>query len=373
MTEPTSLSDEIDFRAAERFDEAMDTIARGNDRLFARLLLLQWLAGIALAVLVSPLFWTTSSTFTPVQTAIIVGTMIVFPPFYLAVTRPGSRLTRHTIAAAQMSIGAMLVYLCGGRGETHFHIFGSLALLAFYRNWRVLVMASAVAAADHVILVLFWPRSLVGGGWHWFELGTWVSFVDIFLIRSCVLARREMKEVAERRAQLEMAREQGEQTVREQSAALRVANLIERMRQCGFVEEAATVALEMIRASFEARIAVYRTADPVDGTLRFAMGTGPGYDALDQSLSQTRPRLGEGLAGQAWQAGDLVIVHDLKRKGGMASSLPFKAEGTWSGAAFPIRRPWGRRSSRSDRRRASIRSRSSFRRLRSITSTTSVR
>ena len=54
-------------------------------------------------------------------------------------------------------------------------------------------------------------------------------------------ANREMREVAERRAQLETAREQVEQTVREQSAALKVATLVETMGQCVTVEEAATV------------------------------------------------------------------------------------------------------------------------------------
>ena len=34
------------------------------------------------------------------------------------------------IAAAQMLIGALLIHLTGGRIETHFHVFGSLAFLA---------------------------------------------------------------------------------------------------------------------------------------------------------------------------------------------------------------------------------------------------
>ena len=37
-----------------------------------------------------------------------------------------------------MLMSALLIHLTGGRIETHFHVFGSLAILAFYRDWRVL-------------------------------------------------------------------------------------------------------------------------------------------------------------------------------------------------------------------------------------------
>ena len=47
----------------------------------------------------------------------------------------------------QSLMSALLIHLSGGRIETHFHIFGSLAFLACYRDWRVLVAASAVVAA----------------------------------------------------------------------------------------------------------------------------------------------------------------------------------------------------------------------------------
>ena len=55
------------------------------------------------------------------------------------------------IAANQMLWSALLIHLSGGRIETHFHVFGSLAFLAFYRDWRVLLTATVVVAADHLI------------------------------------------------------------------------------------------------------------------------------------------------------------------------------------------------------------------------------
>ena len=57
---------------------------------------------------------------------------------------------------------ALLIHLTGGRIETHFHVFGSLAFLAFYRDWRVLIPATVVVAADHLLRGLYFPQSVYG-------------------------------------------------------------------------------------------------------------------------------------------------------------------------------------------------------------------
>ena len=58
-----------------------------------------------------------------------------------------AKVARHVIAIGQMLMSALLIHLTGGRIETHFHVFGSLAILAFYRDWRVLISASAAGTA----------------------------------------------------------------------------------------------------------------------------------------------------------------------------------------------------------------------------------
>ena len=63
-----------------------------------------------------------------------------------------------------MLMSALLIHLTGGRIETHFHVFGSLAILAFYRDWRVLISASAVVTVDHLLRGFFWPQSVYGVG-----------------------------------------------------------------------------------------------------------------------------------------------------------------------------------------------------------------
>ena len=56
--------------------------------------------------------------------------------------RPGWVGTRYVHRVMQMLWSAVLIHLTGGRIETHFHVFGSLAFLAFYKDWRMLVPAT---------------------------------------------------------------------------------------------------------------------------------------------------------------------------------------------------------------------------------------
>ena len=140
-------------RAEILYDEHRETIFRRTDRLFAFLLGMEWLGGIAVALVVSPRTWagTTSQIHLHLWAAVLLGGLIVAFPILLALKRPGSTLTRHTIAIAQMMFAGLLIHLTGGRIETHFIIFGSLAFLAFYRDWPVLISATAVVAIDHLL------------------------------------------------------------------------------------------------------------------------------------------------------------------------------------------------------------------------------
>src|SRR6185436_7235673 len=146
------------------------------------------------------------------------GSISLFPAL-LGVFRPGRTSTRVTIAVAQMLMGSLLIHLTGGRIETHFHVFGSLAFLAFYRDWRVLIPATIVVALDHLLRGIFWPQSvygvLVASQWRWLEHAAWVVFEDLFLIMACRRSMVEMKEIATRTAALEQEIRTREQTERE--------------------------------------------------------------------------------------------------------------------------------------------------------------
>ncbi len=213
-----------------------------TDRLFAGLLLFEWLAAIIAALWLSPRTWAgaSSAVHPHVSVALVLGAAIVSLPVLLALVRPGHALTRHVIGAAQMLMSAVLIHVTGGRIETHFHIFGSLAFLAFYRDWRILVTASAVTALDHVLRGVYLPQSVYGvaGGaqWRWAEHAGWVVFEDIFLIWSCRQSVAEMRDIARRQAEREtanahLAASQAELT--ESQAALQAAHdeLEERIRE----------------------------------------------------------------------------------------------------------------------------------------------
>src|SRR5437879_9062121 len=108
---------------------------------------------------------------------------------------------------AQMLTSALLIHLTGGRIETHFHVFGSLAFLAFYRDWRVLVSATVVVAADHFLRGTFLPWSVFGvaaqSPYRWIEHAAWVLFEDAFLIKACLKGTEELHQIARRQAALE--------------------------------------------------------------------------------------------------------------------------------------------------------------------------
>src|SRR5882672_616089 len=210
-------------RIVEIFNEHQQGICQRTDRMFAVLMALQWVAGVAAAYWISPLAWAggTSRVHLHVWAALLLGGAISSFPIFLAVVQPGRPSTRYTIAVAQMLTGALLIHLTGGRIETHFHVFGSLAFLAFYRDWRVLIPATVVVALDHMLRGYFWPQSvygvLVASQWRWIEHAAWVVFEDVFLVVSCLRSVAEMRQTAERTAALEQevrTRQQAENDAR---------------------------------------------------------------------------------------------------------------------------------------------------------------
>src|SRR5439155_24995684 len=168
-----------------------------------------------------------------VGAAWVVGGLMGGLPIVLARGRAGGALPRHTIAVAQMMFGAFLIHLTGGRIETHFIVFGSLAFLAFYRDWRVLISATVVVAVDHLLRGMLWPQSvygvLVASVWRTVEHVWWVVFEDVFLIAACRQGIAEMRGIAARRAELEATNAAIEQQVLARTSELRSSE--ERFRE----------------------------------------------------------------------------------------------------------------------------------------------
>jgi signal transduction histidine kinase/CheY-like chemotaxis protein/HPt (histidine-containing phosphotransfer) domain-containing protein len=197
-------------RAKELREHHYQKITVFVDRTFVALLGGQWLFSVVLALVLSPRSWegTTSSTHPHVWFALGLGGLLAVPPSVLAWLQPGKPITRFAMAIAQMAFGALFIHLTGGRIEAHFHIFGSLAFLAVYRDYRVLLLATAVVLLDHIGRGAFLPESIYGVAavqpLRWLEHAAWVVFEDVFLVVACIVGQRELSAISKRHARLEM-------------------------------------------------------------------------------------------------------------------------------------------------------------------------
>lgn len=236
-------------RAKAIFKEQLEQLRTSTDYLFAWLLLGQWAFAVALALWVSPLAWEglNNAIHLHVWIALILGGIIALPAALLGFFAKGKTSTRHVIAIAQTLFSALLIHLTGGRIETHFHVFGSLAFLAFYRDWKVLMTATTVVALDHLLRGLFYPESVFGGITNVYlrvlEHAAWVVFEDIFLVVGIERSLSEMRRLAQEQAQIE----QDEEVQRKLNEELRAsqAQLVQSEKMASLGQMVAGLAHEM--------------------------------------------------------------------------------------------------------------------------------
>ncbi len=264
IEDPPDLPEDIRRRKAELFRWHLHEVSARTDRMFAVLMILQWIGGIITALLISPRTWsgTESSVHIHVWAAILLGGVLSSFPLYCVARYPGQAVTRHVIAAAQMLWSALLIHLSGGRIETHFHVFGSLAFLAVYRDWKVLLTATVVVGIDHGMRGALWPQSVFGVLWasplRTLEHVWWVLFEDVFLFHSIRRSLQEMHDIADRRAHLESTNQIIEAQVRKRTAELEAqkAALVEATHRA----EAATQAKSDFLANMSHEIRTPMTA-----------------------------------------------------------------------------------------------------------------
>jgi hypothetical protein len=202
---------------AERIESLFQALRSARhvkaDRVFLFLMLAQWAFAIFLALYVSPYAWNGKvREFHPhLYAAIFMGGGISLFPVLLSILKPGWVVTRHVNVISQMLWSALFIHLTGGRIETHFHVFGSLAFVAFYCEWPLLVTATVVVAGDHLVRGVLFPESVYGitnpEWWRFLEHAAWVLFENVVLAWSCLNGLAEMRSMAERQSQVEALRE----------------------------------------------------------------------------------------------------------------------------------------------------------------------
>jgi signal transduction histidine kinase len=233
------------------FTDLLDDKHRRTDRLFLYLLIAQWLFSVILASVMSPFTYDgeLQSTHVHVKLAMIFGALINTAPIALIILRPGWWGTRQTVAVVQMLWSALLITISGGRVETHFHVFGSLAFLALYRDWKLILTATTVILVDHVVRGFLWPESVYGIAnpewWRTLEHGGWIAFEGLVLIFGCVQGTRELFAIAKRTAELEASNTDIERKIEERTHELGEA--AERYR--ALIENSETVPFEYEPAS----------------------------------------------------------------------------------------------------------------------------
>ncbi|MGH7717699.1 MAG: methyl-accepting chemotaxis protein [Gemmatimonadaceae bacterium] len=113
---------------------------RATDVFLARLLL----AHVVLAIALAPLRDTWGA-------AALVGGTATGLAWLAARFAPGRLVTRLVIAISFMAYSGLIIHQTGGMIEMHFHVFGALAFLLMYRDWRPPVVAAAAIAMHHAV------------------------------------------------------------------------------------------------------------------------------------------------------------------------------------------------------------------------------
>ncbi|MBI1346255.1 PAS domain S-box protein [bacterium] len=222
----------------ERLAEHFQSIYCRTDRMFAVLIFLQWLGGIVAALVISPRTWAgaESHVHPHLILAIVGGGVLASLPIAMALLQPGRRMTRYTIACSQVLFSSLLIHLSGGRIETHFHVFVSLAFLAAYRDPWVLAPATLIVALDHLIRGIWWPESVFGvstsSEWRWLEHAGWVVFEVVILLIVIRQSVSEMRLLARNSVELSVAlkkAEEGERLFREGFSQAAIGMAVKRL------------------------------------------------------------------------------------------------------------------------------------------------
>jgi PAS domain S-box-containing protein len=331
-------------RAAALFQQKLQGVYRDTDRLFAGLLVAQWVVAVACAVWVSPYAWAELATRNPlhVEVALVLVAALLGLPVYLAVAFPGRTLTRHLLAVGQMLLGALLIHLTRGGLEAHFHVFGSLALLAFYRDWRVVLTGSAVALTDHLVRGIWWPESVFGlassDGWRWLELPGWVAFEGVFLVWSCRHGISRLRARAEQQASLESVQAEVDGTVLRTEALQLLQSLTTAIAEAPDVPQALTMGLARVCEATRWEVGQAWLPDPENGRLCRAAWHSlvDGVEDFLRVSAAVSLAPGEGLPGQVWSSRQPVLIQDFAREGSCPRAPEATAARLHASVGMPI-------------------------------------
>jgi signal transduction histidine kinase len=149
--------------------------------------------------------------------------MLCLPAGLFTLAAPQSVWVRHWVGLTQICWSMLFMWLLEGRSEAQFHVFTSLAFLAFYRDWRVLLTGTLAAIAYPIVRVALLPDSYVINDSVWWRIGdqaVWVVAENLMLLIAIAQSIKSIMRFALNAAELELANERIGQAVSERTREL---------------------------------------------------------------------------------------------------------------------------------------------------------
>ena len=193
-----------DARARDVRHAVVAQITVDAHRLFRILFAVQW----AIAVVIA---WKTSLPGdSRVLITFIAGGMLCVPAGMFTLGAPQSVWVRHWVACTQITWSMLFMWLLEGRSEAQFHVFTSLAFLAFYRDWSVLMTSTLAAVAWPVVRVALLPDSFILNDavwWRLFDQAVWVVAESLMLVIVIAQSMKSIMNFATNAAELQLTNE----------------------------------------------------------------------------------------------------------------------------------------------------------------------
>jgi PAS domain S-box-containing protein len=210
-------STQREARAREVRHDVVAQLTMGTHRAFRILFAAQW----AIAVLLA--WYTGVPGDGRLWITLILGGTLCLPGSLFTRGAPLAWWTRHWVALNQIAWSWLYVWLLEGHAEAQFHLFVSLAFLAFYRDWRVLITAMAAAIAWPLLRIGMLPDSYAIGASAWARLLNQAIYVAAETAMLLITVNQGMKTVwrfATDAAELQLTNENFKRDVGERTAEL---------------------------------------------------------------------------------------------------------------------------------------------------------
>jgi signal transduction histidine kinase len=219
-------SDSLRARAEELYRGRRRTLNITADRTVLMVLPVLW-AGIAVLARLdgrSRAGSTLCASGLGTPAAVLLVSVLTGLPLMLGALIPGKAVTRFGFAACLALWYALALWMSGGRYDVQPYLFAALAILAFYRDLRLLAVVCAIALATQYLHAAF----ACGGGSATLhrELGqdAWLMLEAAVITLVCARGTWLFRSYAREAAELERERSQAYEEVLERTAQLETSS-----------------------------------------------------------------------------------------------------------------------------------------------------